>query len=108
MRSSYEAMWLFALFDLPVDTKKARKEYTRFRKSLLAEGFSMLQFSVYARYFGSEEEARPYRARIRASLPPDGQVRLLGITEKQFMKQEVFQGRKRRDSEEKPQQLMLF
>ncbi|HHT9133449.1 MAG TPA: CRISPR-associated endonuclease Cas2, partial [Candidatus Avalokitesvara rifleensis] len=48
--SEYRAMWLFAMFDLPVDTKKARREYTRFRKALLTEGFTMLQYSVYARY----------------------------------------------------------
>ena len=37
--SGYRSMWLFAMFDLPVDTKKARREYTRFRKALLAQGF---------------------------------------------------------------------
>ncbi len=43
-------MWLLAMFDLPVTTRKARKRYAEFRKLLLQEGFSMLQFSVYARY----------------------------------------------------------
>ena len=108
MRSSYEAMWLFVMFDLPVDSKDARRRYTRFRKGLLAEGFCQLQFSVYARYFGSEEEAQPHRACIRATLPPEGQVRLMAVTEKQFMKQDVFIGTKRTTTETPPPQMMLF
>lgn len=37
-------MWLFVFFDLPVATKKQRKEATRFRKSLEKDGFTMMQF----------------------------------------------------------------
>ena len=47
--SEYSALWLYTMFDLPVDTQRARREYARFRKALIAEGFLMLQFSVYAR-----------------------------------------------------------
>jgi CRISPR-associated protein Cas2 len=101
-------MWLYAMFDLPVDTKKARKEYARFRKALIAEGFLMLQFSVYARYCISEEASAAYRGRIRALLPPDGQVRLLAVTDRQFGKQEVYHGKKRANPEQEPQQLLLF
>ncbi|MGH9455773.1 MAG: CRISPR-associated endonuclease Cas2, partial [Terriglobia bacterium] len=43
--SGYRAMWLFAMFDLPVDEKELRREYTQFRKGLLREGFTMLQYS---------------------------------------------------------------
>ncbi|MBI3406831.1 MAG: CRISPR-associated endonuclease Cas2 [Planctomycetes bacterium] len=101
-------MWLFALFDLPVDTKEARREYVRFRKALLDEGFSMLQFSVYARYCASEEASDCHRRRVRAVLPPDGQVRLLAVTDRQFGKMEVFLGRKREGVEEPPSQMAFF
>lgn len=101
-------MWLFALFDLPVDTKKARREYVRFRKALLDEGFTMLQFSVYARYCSSEETGACHRRRVRAALPPDGQVRLLAVTDRQFGKMEVFLGRKRESVEDPPSQMVLF
>jgi len=101
-------MWLFAMFDLPVDTKAARRQYARFRKALLAEGFMMLQFSVYARYCRSEEAGRAYRTHVRAHLPPEGQVRLLAVTDRQFGKMEVFSGKKRAQVEPAPQQLMLF
>ncbi len=52
--SAYRFMWVVVMFDLPVDTKKARREYTRFRKKLLRDGFMMLQYSVYARHCASK------------------------------------------------------
>ena len=41
--------WLMVCFDLPVMTKKQRKVATQFRKSLLDDGYQMIQYSVYAR-----------------------------------------------------------
>ena len=101
-------MWLFAMFDLPVKTRSQRREYTRFRKSLLREGFSQLQFSVYARYCVSEEVGVAYCDRIRDFLPPEGQVRMLAVTERQFAKQKIYWGPKQKPSEPVPVQLMMF
>ena len=101
-------MWIFALFDLPVDTKQHRREYTQFRKSLLREGFVMLQFSVYARHGASEESIESVRDNVRDALPPHGQVRLLAVTDHQFGRMEVYFGKKRRPVEDPPAQLMLF
>ena len=54
-------------------------------------------------------------ARVRLSsgrgegfLPPDGEVRLLTITDKQFERMRVFWGRKRKPTEPAPLQLELF
>lgn len=101
-------MWLFALFDLPVDTKQRRREYAQFRKLLIKEGFSMLQFSVYARYSVSEEALEGVHNRIQCGLPSQGQVRLLAVTDHQFGKMEVFYGKKRKPTESPPPQLRLF
>ena len=101
-------MWLFAMFDLPVDTKMARREYSRFRKKLLGEGFTMLQYSVYARWYISEETCETCRRFIRAYLPPEGQVRLLSVTDRQFEKMEIYLGISREPTEEPPVQVMLF
>lgn len=108
MPSGYQAMWLFAMFDLPVDTKAARRRYARFRKALISEGFSMLQYSVYARYCPSEEAAAVYKKRLHPLLPPDGQVRMLCVTERQFGRMDVYFGKKRKPVEDPPPQLMLF
>ena len=104
----YKSVWLFALFDLPVDSKQAKREYVQFRKSLLKQGFSMLQFSVYARYCPSEEASMAHRGVLRARLPPDGQVRLLSVTDGQFDRMEVYFGKKREKTEDPPLQYMLF
>ena len=101
-------MWLFAIFDLPVKTQANRREYTRFRKVLLREGFCMLQYSVYARYCRSEEATQAYRKHLEGCLPPQGQIRLLSVTDRQFGKMEVFFGKKRAATEDPPAQLMLF
>jgi CRISPR-associated protein Cas2 len=101
-------MWLFAMFDLPVKTRTQRREYTRFRKTLLREGFCQLQYSVYARYCVSEEVSVAHSDRIRDFLPPEGQVRMLAVTERQFGKQIIYWGPKQRTAEPAPLQLMMF
>jgi len=101
-------MWLFALFDLPVVSKKDRKNYAVFRKALLKRGFSMLQFSVYARYCASEENGRVLMNGIEQQLPPYGQIRLLLVTDHQFGKMQVFNNAKIGETEKAPKQLMLF
>jgi CRISPR-associated protein Cas2 len=106
--SEYRAMWVVAMFDLPVDTKKARKAYARFRKTLLTRGFTMLQYSVYARYCVSEEASHAHRRHVERALPDDGQVRLMAITDRQFAKMEVFFGKNRALVEKPPNQLTLF
>lgn len=101
-------MWLFAMFDLPVDSKEARRRYTQFRNALLKDGFTMMQFSVYARYCPSEETSEVHRNRVRSALPQQGHVRILSVTDRQFGKMAVYHGRKRAPVEEPPPQLMLF
>ena len=101
-------MWLFTFFDLPVKTAEERRDYVRFQKSLLSEGFMRVQYSVYVRYMESEEASGALRRRIRTRLPPGGQVRLLAVTDRQFGKMGIFQGKKRREPEKAPDQLLLF
>ena len=108
LSGAYKAMWLFALFDLPVTTKAARNRYTKFRKFLLNEGFVLMQFSVYAKYCASEESAKTHRQHIKRNLPSDGQVRVIGITERQFAKMEVYYGKKRAKVEDPPLQMTFW
>lgn len=106
--SAFRPMWLMAMFDLPVEDKEDRRNYTRFRKALLKDGFMMLQLSVYARYLPSEEAAEAHRKTVRSAVPPLGQVRLIAVTDHQFGKMEVFYGRKPRKPEEPQSQMLLF
>ena len=101
-------MWLVAMFDLPTDSKAARRRYAKFRKHLLEEGFQMLQYSVYARYCANEESAETFRRHIRAKLPSNGEVRLIAITDHQFGRMEIYWGKTRSSVEVAPSQLLLF
>ena len=98
-------MWVIVLFDLPTDTKDSRKKYANFRGLLLNDGFCMMQYSVYMRHCASNENAEVHVKRIKASLPPDGEVRILKITDKQFGEIQVFYGKRKIPIEQPPQQL---
>lgn len=101
-------MWVITMFDLPTDTKEARKAYHDFREALLKDGFFMLQFSVYARHCPSEENAVVHETRVKAVLPGDGEVRMLTITDKQFERMKVFYGKIRKATEKAPEQISFF
>lgn len=77
-------MWLLAMFDLPVLTKKERKEASLFRKNLEKDGFTMHQFSVYLRYCASLESAQVHIKRVKSFCPSKGKVSILMITDKQY------------------------
>ncbi|MFV0336865.1 MAG: CRISPR-associated endonuclease Cas2 [Chthoniobacterales bacterium] len=106
--SAYRTMWIIVFFDLPTDTQKARKQYARFRKDLLEDGFSMMQYSVYYRHSASKENTEVHLKRVRASVPPDGEVRVCQFTDKQFERMEVFYGKRRIRTETPPAQLEMF
>lgn len=71
-------------FDLPVKTKAQRGAASRFRSFLIADGYHMIQYSVYARVCNGIDSVNKHRARAARNLPDNGSVRLLVITEKQY------------------------
>ena len=106
--SPYRIMWLFVMFDLPVGTRKERKEATGFRNDLLDLGFEMSQFSVYLKYCASGEKAESMGGKIQRKLPPGGKVDILTITDKQFAKMRRFYAKERLKNDGEPKQLRLF
>ncbi len=106
--NEYRVLWILVLFDLPVVLKKDRKIATRFRKEIMADGFSMFQFSIYLRHCPSRENADVHIKRVKRILPPKGHIGILTITDKQFGQMELFIGREPTLSKEVPQQLELF
>ncbi|MCG6551523.1 MAG: CRISPR-associated endonuclease Cas2 [Candidatus Magnetominusculus sp. LBB02] len=106
--NKYKIMWLIVLFDLPTDTSKARKAYTKFRNFLLDDGFNMMQYSVYYRHCASRENAEAHTRRIKAALPEKGSVNIISITDKQFGDIQSFVGRKEKSVPNAPHQLELF
>jgi CRISPR-associated protein Cas2 len=101
-------LWVLVFFDLPVVTKKERKIAGRFRKDILADGFTMFQFSIYVRHCPSRENADVHIKRVKKILPEKGHVGILTITDKQFGMMEIFFGKKEKPPPGTPQQLELF
>jgi len=106
--NAYRIMWLFVFFDLPVETKKERKAATDFRKALLRDGFSMLQYSVYNRHCASDESAQVHIKRTRAATPEKGQVSILKITDRQYSDIINIWGAKTSPLPSGPQQIEMF
>ncbi|MBR6802256.1 MAG: CRISPR-associated endonuclease Cas2 [Kiritimatiellae bacterium] len=104
----YKAMWLYALFDLPTETKKQRKNAALFRKGLLQDGFTMFQFSVYIRHCASRENAEVHIRRVRAMTPEEGRVAIIAVTDRQFDQMVILYGAKEKPPPPAPLQLELF
>ncbi len=85
-------MRLLVFFDLPTETSEEKREYRRFRKTLLKNGFIMLQESVYCRLFVTPSAEQTAKEIIRKNKPSAGIVQLLSVTEKQFSKMEFLVG----------------
>ena len=101
-------MRLFVFFDLPVTQKKDRKIAAKFRKELLNEGFTMLQFSVYCRVCRGQDIVEREIRRIKNILPPKGNIRILQVTERQYAGMEFLVGMPKKEEIIGAKQLLLF
>lgn len=102
-------MRMLVFFDLPVKTKFERKSATAFRNFLIKDGYHMVQYSVYARVCNGMDAVKKHEHRLNTVLPPNGSIRLLVITEKQYESIRVLIG-ERLDEEEflQDDQLSIF
>lgn len=101
-------MWVIAMFDLPTATVADRRAYARFRKDLLEDAFTMMQYSVYRRHCASIENAEVHIARMGARVPARGEVQFLVLTDRQFSRIRTFIGKKRVEAPNPPSQLEFF
>jgi CRISPR-associated protein Cas2 len=106
--NAYQLMWALVMYDLPTVTKKEKKIAARFRKQILADGFTMFQFSMYVRHCPSRENAEVHMQRVKNIVPEDGLVGIFYITDKQFGDIQIFQGKKPKKPPDISYQLELF
>lgn len=106
--NAYQIMWVFVMFDLPVTSKKERKEATSFRKNLEKDGFAMHQFSVYIRFCASLESAQVHIKRIKRFTPAKGHISVISITDKQYSNIINIWGAVEKKSKPTPLQLEFF
>ena len=81
---SYRFMRVVVFFDLPTETPEDRREYRRFRRTLIKNGFLMMQESVYCRMLINPGAGQSVIDIVRNNKPKKGLVQVLTVTEKQF------------------------
>lgn len=86
-------MRVIVFFDLPVETDVDRRNYRKFRKFLIKDGFLMLQESVYAKLALNFTQVEQIVSSIKKEKPEKGSVQILSVTEKQFSKMEHISGK---------------
>lgn len=107
----YKMGWLIVFFDLPTSTPEDKKNYTTFRKQLQEDGYSMIQYSVYARACVTYDRVQTHTRRIKDFLPPEGTVRCMFVTNTQWDKTFVYYGGSKMQispPESLPEQLLLW
>ena len=85
-------MRMLVFFDLPTETASDRRNYRRFRKLLVDNGFLMMQESVYCKLLMNSTAQGVMAEIIRRGKPPKGIIQMLTVTEKQFAKMEYVVG----------------
>lgn len=94
MESPYRIMRLLLFFDLPMNTKEERRVYGKFRKYLINNGFTMIQFSVYVKIFPNRISLFQYVQGLKNNLPKKGSIRIMAVTNKQYEKMMILVGDK--------------
>jgi len=98
-------MVLFVMFDMPTETKKDLLNYRKFRKSLLECGFIMFQYSIYIRFCRSLHIAEKYENKIKLSSPDNGSIRIMKITENQYLNMTIIENYRKKPEEKIKQQV---
>lgn len=101
-------MWILLFFDLPVKKNTQRKSATQFRNFLLKDGYIMLQYSVYARVCKGQESVSKHIKRAQGSLPSEGSIRALQVTDKQYARMSILLGNLVPEETTGSEQLLFF
>lgn len=105
---SYRYMRVIVMFDLPIQTSQERKEYAKFRKHLIKNGFLMMQESIYCKLAQNATVADAIVDNIRKNKPNEGLVQVLKITEKQYSKIEYIVGSQKSEILDSDERLVIL
>ena len=93
----FRAMRVIVFFDLPVLTKIERRQYTKFRKYLIEQGFIMIQESVYSKIVLNSTAKEKVMTHLRNNKPSSGNVMVLTVSEKQYQTIEFLAGESQKE-----------
>jgi CRISPR-associated protein Cas2 len=103
-----DRVWLLVMFDLPVRTKEQRRSANQYRMMLYDRGFAQVQFSVYSKYLLNASGVRSLLPWLRGMVPPEGEVRVLRLTDEQWAGTYRYYGAVEVGAELAPTQLELI
>lgn len=101
-------MRVIVFFDLPMLTKTDVRQYTRFRKYLVSQGFVMIQKSVYSKIALNGTASNAVIDNLKKNLPDTGLVQILVITEKQYQNIEFLVGEGQKETVDTQQRLIIL
>ena len=90
---SYRFMRVIVFFDFPTLTTEDKRNYSKFRRFLIKNGFMMLQESVYAKLALNSTQVAQIVNEVKTAQPKTGCIQILSVTEKQFAKMEIISGK---------------
>lgn len=76
--------WLVVCFDLPVVEKEDMRKANAFRKSLLNQGYFMLQNSIYVRSCVTYDKTKQHIGNLKTIAPSTGNITAFYITDRQW------------------------
>ena len=76
--------WLLVSHDLSLRSKAKRKQAQEFKRGLVADGFDVIQPSLYARFCASAEVCATHQSRVCKSAPESSKTTFLRMTDLQF------------------------
>ena len=79
-------------FDLPNVYTNDKRNYTKFRRFLINEGFIMMQESVYSKLMMNSQQIQLLIQRIKRNAPKKGTIQVLNVTENQYAQIEYIIG----------------
>lgn len=101
-------MRMIVFFDLPTETAEDKRNYRKFHKVLIKNGFIMIQESVYTRMLITPSAELTVANNIRKNKPPVGLVQILTVTEKQYAKMEYITGAYHSDIIDSDERLVIL
>lgn len=101
-------MRLMVFFDLPTETSRDRREYTRFRKFLVKSGFIMMQESVYSKIILNNTAGDALKESVRRNKTQGGIIQMLTVTEKQFANIEYVAGNRQTEIVDSDERFVLL
>ena len=101
-------MRVLVFFDLPTETPENKREYRKFHKLLIENGFLMMQESVYCRMLLTPSAGKAVLDVIRKNRPSQGIVQVMTVTEKQFSAMEYITGEHHSEVIESDERLIIL